>query len=97
MNDFYTDPAPGKNVPSGRLTGPASNNKKVQSESADEPSFKEVLTEAVNTKAVSPEVRRELVQQYKASLANGTYEVKAGELAEKMIQKIQENKTRAII
>ncbi|MCH7650183.1 MAG: flagellar biosynthesis anti-sigma factor FlgM [Nitrospinae bacterium] len=43
------------------------------------------------------EIRRDLVEQYKATLANGTYEIKAKELAEKMVQKIQENKTRAII
>jgi anti-sigma28 factor (negative regulator of flagellin synthesis) len=38
-----------------------------------------------------------MVNKYKSSLANGTYEIKAEELAEKMIQKIREDKTRGII
>jgi len=38
-----------------------------------------------------------MVNKYKDSLANGTYEVKAQELAEKIIQKIREDKTREII
>ncbi len=40
----------------------------------------------------SGDVRRDLVQKFKAVLANGTYEVKADEIADKIVQKIREQK-----
>ena len=45
----------------------------------------------------SLKIRQDMVNKYKVSLANGTYEVKAQELAEKMIQKIRDDKTQKII
>jgi flagellar biosynthesis anti-sigma factor FlgM len=38
------------------------------------------------------DIRRDLVQKFKAVLANGTYEVKADEIADKIVQKIREQK-----
>jgi flagellar biosynthesis anti-sigma factor FlgM len=42
------------------------------------------------------EIRRDLVQKFRTILANGTYEVKADEIADKIVQKIRENKDRLI-
>ncbi|MEE9498322.1 MAG: flagellar biosynthesis anti-sigma factor FlgM, partial [Nitrospinaceae bacterium] len=60
-------------------------------------SFQEILKSVAGKTQGSPKIRQDLVDKYKVSLANGTYEVKAQELAEKMIQKIREDKTREII
>ena len=45
----------------------------------------------------SGDVRRDLVQKFKAVLANGTYEIKADEIADKIVQKIREQKDGVII
>jgi len=42
------------------------------------------------------DIRRDLVQKFKTVLANGTYEVKADEIADKIVQKIREQKDRVI-
>ncbi len=44
------------------------------------------------SKSEAGEIRRDLVQKFKAVLANGTYEVKADEIADKIVQKIREQK-----
>ena len=97
MNEYYLDPTSGKNLTPRRLEQEAPANKKAATRPAQSGSFQKVLKSAVDKAAGSPEIRKDLVNKYKASLANGTYEVKAQELAEKMIQKIRENKTREII
>ncbi len=43
------------------------------------------------------EVRRELVQKFRTILEEGSYQVKAQEIADKMVQKIRENKNRLIL
>ena len=45
---------------------------------------------------IASDVRYELIKKYREILANGTYQVKADELADKIVQKIKENKNRAI-
>ena len=42
------------------------------------------------------DIRRDLVQKFKTVLANGTYQVKADEIADKIVQKIREQKDRVI-
>ena len=97
MNDYPLDPTSGKNLTPKRLEPEASVKKKTKIQPAEKIYFKNVLKGAVDKAESSPEIRHELVSRYKVSLADGTYEVKAQELAEKMIQKIRENKTRNII
>ena len=92
MNDYLLDSTSGKNLVPRRLEQEAS--KKTGSPSNPKVSFHNTLQEAVQEGTASHEVRQDLVRKYKVSLANGTYEVKAQELAEKMIQKIRENKSR---
>ena len=43
------------------------------------------------------DVRYDLIQKYREVLDSGTYVVKAEELAEKIVQKIRENKNRMVI
>ncbi len=97
MNEFYLDPASGKNLTSRRLEQEVPSKKNSENQPTQKVSFKEILKSVAGKTQGSPEIRQDLVDKYKVSLANGTYEVKAQELAEKMIQKIRENKTREII
>ena len=47
---------------------------------------------AGKSKATSNEIRHELVNKFRKVLQNGSYEVKANEIAEKIVQNIRENK-----
>lgn len=47
--------------------------------------------------AHTSEVRKELVSKFRDFLEKGSYQVKADEIADKMVQKIRENKNRLII
>ncbi len=38
------------------------------------------------------EIRRDVVEKYKSMLGDGNYQIKAEEIADKMVQKIRENK-----
>ena len=97
MNEYPLDPTFGKNLTPRRLEQEVSAQKNSQEQSTEKVSFKKVLEGVVEKAAGSPGIRKDLVAKYKVSLADGTYEVKAQELAKKMIQKIRENKTRNII
>ena len=46
---------------------------------------------------IASDVRFELINKYREILNNGTYVVKAEELADKIVQKIRENKNRMVI
>jgi len=97
MNELYLNSSSGKNLTSSRVDKKNSASKPQESARTPSESFKEMLKNEVKKSERTTKIRRDLVEQYKATLANGTYEIKAKELAEKMVQKIQENKTRAII
>jgi anti-sigma28 factor (negative regulator of flagellin synthesis) len=97
MNEFYLDPTSGKSLKPKRLEQNASSKKTSANQPTHKISFQEILKGAVDKTKVPPKIRQDMVDKYKVSLANGTYEVKAQELAEKMIQKIREDKTREII
>ena len=46
---------------------------------------------------IAADVRYDLIKKYREVLNNGTYVVKAEELADKIVQKIRENKNRMVI
>ena len=46
---------------------------------------------------VASDIRMELVNKYRGILENGSYVVKAEEIADKIVQKIRENKNRVIL
>lgn len=97
MNEFHLDAISGKNLTPRRLEQESPSKKNSESQATQKLSFQEVLKSVAGKAGGAPAIREDLVNKYKVSLANGTYEVKAQELAEKMIQKIRENKTREII
>ena len=45
---------------------------------------------------IASDVRYELIKKYKTVLAEGNYKIKSDELADKMIQKIKENKNNVL-
>ena len=47
-------------------------------------------------KDTTSEIRQELVNKYRNVLKNGSYEVKANEIAEKIVQNIRENKKHLV-
>ena len=49
----------------------------------------------IKTKIVT-DVRYELIKKYRTILSDGTYKIKSDELADKMIQKIKENKNKVL-
>lgn len=95
MNEFQLNSPSPKPSSSSRTDKGQSAPEKTDPPNAE--SFKDVLKSAVQKSGGSGEIRQDLVNKYKSTLADGSYEVKAKELAEKMVQKIRDNKTRAII
>lgn len=95
MNEFQLNSTSGKKLTPKGLESNATSKKTLESQA--KASFQEVLKSVADQTEGSPAVRQDVVNKYKISLANGTYEVKAQELAEKMIQKIREDITRKII
>jgi anti-sigma28 factor (negative regulator of flagellin synthesis) len=57
-----------------------------------EPSKAQVSVD--KSKATANEIRHELVNKFRNILQNGSYEVKSNEIADKIVQRIRENKTR---
>ena len=47
--------------------------------------------------STASDIRRDLVEKFRTVLADGSYQVKAQEIADKMVQKIRENKNRLIL
>lgn len=97
MSEFYIDPTSRKNLTPRRLEQEGSSKKKPDPSSTPKVSFQEVLKSVAASAQNSSAIRKDVVEKYKNALANGTYEIKAQELAEKMVQKIRENKKRVII
>jgi len=47
---------------------------------------------SINKEAIVSDVRYDLVKKYREILADGSYQVKSDELADKIVQKVKENK-----
>ena len=47
---------------------------------------------SINKKGIVSDVRYDLVKKYRENLADGSYQIKSDELADKIIQKVKENK-----
>ena len=48
---------------------------------------------SVNKKGIVSDVRYDLVKKYREILADGSYQIKSDELADKIVQKVKENKS----
>ena len=58
-------------------------------------SYKE--NSSIKKKAIVSDVRYDLVKKYREILADGSYQIKSDELADKIVQKVKENKSRVFI
>ena len=47
---------------------------------------------SIKKKAIVSDVRYDLVKKYREILADGSYQIKSDELADKIVQKVKENK-----
>jgi flagellar biosynthesis anti-sigma factor FlgM len=81
--------AKGKNTP---VTGNKHSSGHLDKVTLSEPS--KAQASASKSKATTSEIRHKLVNKYRDVLQNGSYEVKANEIAEKIVQNIQDNKNR---
>lgn len=54
-------------------------------------------SQASTVKTKTSEIRHELVNKFRDVLQNGSYQVKADEIADKIVQKIRENKNRLVL
>ena len=52
---------------------------------------------SINKKGIVSDVRYDLVKKYRENLADGSYQIKSDELAEKIVQKVKEGKTRILL
>lgn len=48
---------------------------------------------STNKKGIVSDVRYDLVKKYREILADGSYQIKSDELADKIVQKVKENKS----
>ncbi len=84
--------AKGKNKPVSSGKPSSANIDKV---TLSEPS--KAQASASTSKTIASEIRHELVNKFRDVLQNGSYEVKANEIADKIVQKIRENKNRLVL
>ena len=82
----------GKNKPA---VGKPSSTKNVDRVTLSETS--KTQASASEAKSVASEIRQDLVNTFRDILQNGSYEVKANEIADKIVQKIRENKNNMIL
>ena len=52
---------------------------------------------SINKKGIVSDVRYDLVKKYREILADGSYQVKSNELADKIVQKVKEGKSRILL
>jgi flagellar biosynthesis anti-sigma factor FlgM len=52
---------------------------------------------ASGIKTIASEIRQDLVNKFRNVLQDGSYQVKADEIADKIVQKIRENKNRLVL
>ena len=88
------------------VNGPVKgNNKTVKGDSSSSKNVDRVtLSESSKTQAsasdiktIASEIRQDLVNKFRNVLQDGSYQVKADEIADKIVQKIRENKNRLVL
>ena len=52
---------------------------------------------SINKKGIVSDVRYDLVKKYREILADGSYQIKSNELADKIVQKVKEGKSRILL
>lgn len=84
--------AKGKNK---QVSGNKSSSGSIDKVTLSEPS--KAQASASGSKVIASEIRHELVNKFRDVLQNGSYEVKANEIADKIVQKIRKNKSRLVL
>ena len=85
-------PAKGKNKPAA---GKPSSPKNIDLVTLSKTS--KTQASASGVKSVASKIRQDLVNKFRDILQKGSYEVKANEIADKIVQKIRENKNSTIL
>jgi flagellar biosynthesis anti-sigma factor FlgM len=75
----------------GKLPKPKNTDRVTLSESS------RTQASAKGEKDIASEIRQDLVNKFRDVLKNGSYEVKSGEIADKIVQKIRENKNHLVL
>ena len=52
---------------------------------------------SINKEGIVSDVRYDLVKKYREILADGSYQIKSNELADKIVQKVKEGKSRILL
>ena len=52
---------------------------------------------SINKKGIVSDVRYDLVKKYREILADGSYQIKSNELADKIVQKVKEGKSSILL
>ena len=52
---------------------------------------------SINEKGIVSDVRYDLVKKYREILADGSYQIKSNELADKIVQKVKEGKSSILL
>ena len=52
---------------------------------------------SISKKGIVSDVRYDLVKKYREHLADGSYQIKSDELADKIVQKVKENKSTFLL
>ena len=90
--DAINGSAKGKNKP---VAGKPASAKNIDLVTFSETS--KTQASASEVKSVASEIRRDLVNKFRNILQQGSYEVMADEIADKIVQKIRENKNRMVL
>ncbi len=88
---------PAVNKPAGKITPSRKSQETSPDESVDRVSLSSTSRVKASQKAPAGEIRRDLVNKFRRILAQGDYDVKANEIADKIVQKIRENKNQVIL
>jgi len=90
--DAINGSAKGKNKP---VAGKPASAKNIDRVTLSETS--KTQASASGVKSVASKIRQDLVNKFRDILQKGSYEVKANEIADKIVQKIRENKNSVIL
>jgi anti-sigma28 factor (negative regulator of flagellin synthesis) len=90
--DAINGPAKGNTKP---VKGNLSPNKGADKVTLSETSKTQASTG--NIKTIASEIRQDLVNKFRNVLQDCSYQVKADEIADKIVQKIRENKNRLVL
>ena len=90
--DAINGSAKGKNKP---VAGKPASAKNIDRVTLSETS--KTQASASGVKSVASKIRQDLVNKFRDILQKGSYEVKANEIADKIVQKIRENKNSMIL